>query len=33
MIKLGFEAEYVDHFLTDKNHEAEFGSEEDATLC
>ena len=30
MAKLEFEPEYVAHFLNDKNHEAEFGSEEDA---
>ena len=30
MAKLEFEPEYVTHFLNDKNHEAEFGSEEDA---
>jgi hypothetical protein len=33
MAKLEFEPEYVTHFLNDKNHEAEFGSEEDAQLC
>lgn len=33
MAKLEFEPEYVAHFLNDKNHEAEFGSEEDAQLC
>ena len=33
MTKLEFEPEYVAHFLNDKNHEEEFGSEEDAALC
>lgn len=33
MTKLEFESEYINHFLTDKNHEADFENEEDCQLC
>jgi hypothetical protein len=33
LLKLEFEPDYINHFLTDKNFEAEFENEEDCQIC